>query len=222
MDYSNETQDHREKRLASMREYAARNKEAISARKKAYKIAQGAMTPEEKVRQARHQDEYRKRKDPEAHAARKLKLERMSQGWCKHGHTPEDRGVGRICKTCDAVAKEKYRLANPEQDKQYRRANLAAGRMRYHRYTSRKRNAVPSWYTDFDDFVIEEAARLTRLRAGATGFFWHIDHVVPLQGKTVCGLHIHTNIQVIPAFDNLRKGNRVWPDMPKLFIGESL
>lgn len=43
-----ETAEHREKRLASMREYAARNKEAISARKKAYKLAKGALTLEKK------------------------------------------------------------------------------------------------------------------------------------------------------------------------------
>lgn len=56
--------------------------------------------------------------------------------------------------------------------------------------------------------VTKEAHDLRKRRNILTGFDWHVDHIAPLKGKTICGLHIWSNLQVIPKVINLKKGNK--------------
>lgn len=45
------------------------------------------------------------------------------------------------------------------------------------------------------------------------GTEYHADHICPLRGKNVCGLHVPWNICIIPKRDNLIKGNKVFDDL---------
>jgi 5-methylcytosine-specific restriction endonuclease McrA len=56
--------------------------------------------------------------------------------------------------------------------------------------------------------MIEEIYHLANLRTKVTGIEWNVDHIIPLQSKKVCGLHVPWNLQVITASDNSIKGNR--------------
>ena len=66
-------------------------------------------------------------------------------------------------------------------------------------------SATPVW-ADFSAIQIEYD--LADWCSKATGVKYHVDHIVPLQGKNVCGLHVPNNLQVIPAMDNLKKKNK--------------
>ena len=90
-----------------------------------------------------------------------------------------------------------YRATKPEYDFQKRSRRRLA-----------RKQAETRWDQDLDGFVFTEAAALVRLRTRTLGGAWHIDHIEPLKGKDVCGLHNAYNVSVVPALYNLKKGNR--------------
>jgi len=65
---------------------------------------------------------------------------------------------------------------------------------------------TPKWLTPIDFFEMECIYRY-RTALNAIGLDYHVDHIIPLRGKLVSGLHTPFNLQVIPANDNVRKSN---------------
>ena len=94
---------------------------------------------------------------------------------------------------------------------EYKKNNRAQVTAIQARRNAAKLRATPSWA---NRFFIEEAYRLAELRTKMLGYPWHVDHIVPLQSKLVCGLHVEHNLRVIPGVENIRKSNRHWPDQP--------
>jgi hypothetical protein len=67
---------------------------------------------------------------------------------------------------------------------------------------------TPTWLTPVDFFAISNLYAAAAQRTAETGVKWHVDHIVPLQGQFVSGLHVPWNLQLLPATDNISKHNR--------------
>lgn len=97
---------------------------------------------------------------------------------------------------------DKYKERNRRHYEE-NRSYYAEKCMRYH---AAKLRATPDWLTESDldkmRAIYSEAQRLSK----ETGILHHVDHIHPLRGKTVCGLHCPLNLQILTATDNLSKG----------------
>jgi hypothetical protein len=75
---------------------------------------------------------------------------------------------------------------------------------------AKKIQATPAWANKEHIDSLYLIASINR----EGGYDIHVDHIVPLLSSLVCGLHCEANLQLIPAINNIIKGNRYWPDMP--------
>ena len=48
-----------------------------------------------------------------------------------------------------------------------------------------------------------------RLRKNMPKQNFHVDHIIPLKGKNVCGLHVENNLRIIDGLSNMKKGNKL-------------
>ena len=137
-------------------------------------------------------------------------------------------GLRNQCKACVAVYMQKNYTAN--RDHIIKKANVwvEANRGRHNakcslwaknnpakvnartaRRHASKIKATPACVRTNPDFqwMIAEAYALAKLREKMLGGAWEVDHIVPLRGKMVSGLHAPWNLQVVQLQVNRRKSN---------------
>lgn len=105
-----------------------------------------------------------------------------------------------------------YRKAHKDEarayNKQYKLLNRSKVASRDAKRRAAKLKATPTWLTEQHFAEIEAVYAHARDCRLVTGEPYHVDHIVPLQGRNVCGLHVPWNLQVLPAEVNVRKNNR--------------
>lgn len=109
-------------------------------------------------------------------------------------------------------AKKNYILNNKEKYKEIVRKYkcLNKEKVAYHSIygKAQRLKRIPKWLNKDDKWIIKEIYDLSRLRTKMLSFKWNVDHIVPLRGKNVSGLHVPENLRVIPELENLRKNNK--------------
>ena len=106
-----------------------------------------------------------------------------------------------------------YRNRNLEKrlayGKQYDLKHRAAKTARENLRRAKKLNATPKWLTKQQLNNIKALYLKCSVLKILTGIMYHVDHIIPLQGKDVSGLHVPWNLQILPWYENVSKGNRV-------------
>jgi hypothetical protein len=101
--------------------------------------------------------------------------------------------------------KEKY----SEKSKRWYANNKHKAFAQSAKYRATKRNACPSWLNETMKREIEAIYLKANKISIETGVVHEVDHIVPLCGETVCGLHVPWNLQVLSQFDNRSKRNNL-------------
>lgn len=124
------------------------------------------------------------------------------------------RGASYYAKNKDDIQKKraKYYIDNPDkkEKRNQRIRDNYSGNTEYHveKSSRRRRNikqATPSWY---DEKAMIRLRKIRNIMKKAHNVSFHLDHIVPINGKNVCGLHWHGNIQIITSCENLKKSNK--------------
>lgn len=143
---------------------------------------------------------------------------------CDNGHFVERYVIGNACVLCRKYQKAFWysrnkalskmrgdrwkKVINPKRHREWKRYYYEENKDRFISDTKaarmRRRRAMPLWVN------VKEIRKIYYFRAKIsreTGILHHVDHIVPLGGKDVCGLHVPWNLQVISAIENQKKFN---------------
>ncbi len=138
------------------------------------------------------------------------------------------RGTVRpVCKICTSKEGQSWRKTNKERkitkDRAYREENkekiagyqkvyYQANKPKYlenfFRRKSAKLKASPPWLSQEH---LDEISYIYSLRQevnSLSDYEYEVDHIIPLQGKVVCGLHVPWNLQLLPKEENRAKSNK--------------
>lgn len=158
-----------------------------------------------------HKDpEARKRYDAEWRARNRDRLRQVSREF-RLRHQERSRAEAREYQRARYHAKTKHSEAYRAIAAAKSRAWYAANSQKAKEYSAfRRRNALiqrgqaPKWA---NWFFISEIYDLARRRTKLLGIPHEVDHIIPLRGKTVCGLHVETNLRVVPKVVNRAKAS---------------
>jgi len=105
-------------------------------------------------------------------------------------------------------SKNNRKQFNEYSKKCYKTADKAKKNASAAKRRALKLQRTPKWLT-FDDWLkIEEYYTYAKLMTDSLGILFEVDHIIPLQGKNISGLHVPENLQILTESQNCSKGNK--------------
>jgi len=112
----------------------------------------------------------------------------------------------------ERVRNAKYYQKTRESKLAYGKKHYQQNKSKYAEYTRTRQAKIlqrtPDWLSEDHKAELQDFYWLAKDLTAVSGETYHVDHIVPLQGDNVCGLHVPWNLQILPADINLSKGNR--------------
>ena len=134
------------------------------------------------------------------------KNEVISKERNKNWYSKEENLVKKAEKVCIYYAKNQEVIREKIKIRRKNNPHIETAISAKKRATKLKR--TPCWLTKKDILKIKKLYELASKKTKETGTPWHVDHIIPLRGKKVSGLHVPANLRVIPAMENLKKSNK--------------
>lgn len=107
---------------------------------------------------------------------------------------------------------KKFRHIRPNDSRKikakYRKENRDKENARNAKRRAAKIQRTPNWLTKAQIQEIEDFYVIAKMFQMYTGEMYHVDHIVPLRGKKISGLHVPWNLQVLQAKENIKKHNK--------------
>lgn len=109
------------------------------------------------------------------------------------------RATGRTAEEELEIRRLRSRLSN--------RKNPARVKANKIKYETKRNSATPKWITDDDMIAMNEIYKEARKLTRKTGIRHEVDHIIPINGENVSGLHVPSNLQILTQAENVSKSN---------------
>jgi hypothetical protein len=139
---------------------------------------------------------------------------------CKYGHVAPRLKSNHNCQVCAYEKRQKYEHSEKYAEwKAKNKKKVASSWQKRNKghvnSLTRARQAAklqrtPAWLTTEQLKEIEEFYIMAQELEAVFPWKQCVDHIIPLQGRTVSGLHVPSNLQILSAKANMEKGNRYY------------